>query len=318
MPLMLAALVAGFILIKFAIQFALAKAYGMANEDASRFSFSLAQGGEFAFVLISFVAGLGLLAQDQSALLVAVVAVSMALAPLLILFDDKVVQPRFAAMGTSREADTIDESEAQVIIAGYGRFGMTVGRLLQANGYKSVVLDHDTEQIDALRKFGYKLFYGDASRVDLLEAAGAREAKILIVAVDDREKVNEIADVAKKNFPQLRIFARVFDRVHAYELINMDVPDQYREVFDASVQMAEDVLVALGKHPYEAHRSAQLFKTHDRELVFRAARHVGDMDTLVDIARKGRSEITNVLETDRSGRQVNAETAWDATGREET
>ncbi len=194
---------------------------------------------------------------------------------------------------------------------------MTVGRLLQANGYKSVVLDHDTEQIDALRKFGFKLFYGDASRVDLLEAAGAHEAKILIVAVDDREKVNEIVEVAKKNFPNLRIFARVFDRVHAYELINMDVPDQYREVFDASVQMAEDALVALGKHPYEAHRSAQMFKTHDRELVLRAARHVDDMDTLVDIARKGRAEISNVLETDRSGGQVHAETAWDATGRED-
>lgn len=317
MPVMLASLVAGFILIKFAVQFALAKAYGMANEDASRFSFSLAQGGEFAFVLISFVAGLGLLAQDQSALLVAIVAVSMALAPLMMLLDDKVVQPMFATRGTAREADVIDETEAQVIIAGYGRFGMTVGRLLQANGYKSVVLDHDTEQIDALRKFGFKLFYGDASRVDLLEAAGAREAKILIVAVDDREKVNEIAGVAKKNFPQLRIFARVFDRVHAYELINMDVPDQYRELFDASVQMAEDVLVALGKHPYEAHRAAQLFKTHDRELVFRAARHVDDVDTLVDIARKGRAEISNVLETDRTGHQVNAETAWDATGRED-
>jgi monovalent cation:proton antiporter-2 (CPA2) family protein len=316
-PMMLAGLVAGFVAIKLIVQLVLAKTYGMANEDASRFSFSLAQGGEFAFVLISFVAGLGLLAQDQSALLVAIVAVSMALAPLLMLFDDKIIQPRFAAKGISREADVIDEAEAQVIIAGYGRFGMTVGRLLQANGYKSVVLDHDTEQIDALRKFGYKLFYGDASRVDLLEAAGAGEAKILIVAVDDREKVNEIVEVAKKNFPNLRIFARVFDRVHAYELINMDVPDQYRELFDASVQMAEDVLVALGKHPYEAHRSAQLFKAHDRELVFRAARHVDDVDTLVDIARKGRAEITNVLETDRSGRQVRAETGWDASGREE-
>ncbi|MGB8818723.1 MAG: monovalent cation:proton antiporter-2 (CPA2) family protein [Rhizobiaceae bacterium] len=317
MPLTLAALVAGFILIKLGVQFLLAKAYGMASEDASRFTFSLAQGGEFAFVLISFVAGLGLLMDDDAALLIAVVAVSMALAPLLMLLDEKVIQPRFAASGEIRAADTIDENDAQVIIAGYGRFGMTVGRLLQANGFKSVVLDHDTEQIDVLRKFGYKLFYGDASRVDLLEAAGARDAKILVVAVDDREKVNEIVDVAKKNFPHLRIFARVFDRVHAYELINKDVPDQYRELFDASVQMAEDALVALGKHPYEAHRAAQLFKMHDRELVFRAARHVDDNETLVDIARKGRAEISNVLETDRTGRQISVETAWDATGRED-
>lgn len=314
-PMVLAAVVAGFILVKLVVQFVLAKLYGMATADASRFAFLLAQGGEFAFVLISFVAGLGLLGVDDAALLVAVVAVSMALAPLLMLLDEKIIQPMFAKGGNSREADVIDESGAQVIIAGYGRFGMTVGRLLHANGFKSVVLDHDTEQIEVLRKFGFKLFYGDASRVDLLEAAGAHDAKLLVVAVDDREKVNEIVAVAKKNFPHLRIFARAFDRVHAYELINADVEHQYREVFDASVQMAEDALVALGKHPYEAHRAALLFKAHDRDLLVRAAAVVDDNQALVDINRKGRAEINNVLDADRTGRPVTSENAWQAEDR---
>ncbi len=314
-PMMLAALVAGFIVIKLVVQFILAKLYGMVTADASRFAFLLAQGGEFAFVLITFVTGLGLLGVDDAALLVAVVAVSMAFAPLLMLLDEKIIQPRFAAAGEAREADVIDESGAQVIIAGYGRFGMTVGRLLQANGFKAVVLDHDTEQIDVLRGFGYKLFYGDASRVDLLEAAGARDAKLLLVAVDDRDKVNEIVDAAKKNFPNLKIFARAFDRVHAYELINAHVEHQYREVFDASVQMAEDALVALGRHPYEAHRAALLFKAHDNELLVQAAAVTGDREAMVDIFRKSRAEINNVLAADRSGRSVTSESAWQAEDR---
>ncbi len=314
-PMMLAALVAGFIVIKLVVQFILAKLYGMVTADASRFAFLLAQGGEFAFVLITFVTGLGLLGVDDAALLVAVVAVSMAFAPLLMLLDEKIIQPRFAAAGEAREADVIDESGAQVIIAGYGRFGMTVGRLLQANGFKAVVLDHDTEQIDVLRGFGYKLFYGDASRVDLLEAAGARDAKLLLVAVDDRDKVNEIVDAAKKNFPNLKIFARAFDRVHAYELINAHVEHQYREVFDASVQMAEDALVALGRHPYEAHRAALLFKAHDNDLLVQAAAVTGDREAMVDIFRKSRAEINNVLAADRSGRSVTSESAWQAEDR---
>ncbi len=314
-PVKLIGLVLGFVVIKLVVHFVIAKFFRMSTPDASRFSFMLAQGGEFAFVLISFVTGLGLLGIADAAMLVAVVAISMALAPLLILLDEKVIQPLFAHGGELRDPDVIDESEAKVIIAGYGRFGMTVGRLLLANGFKSVVLEHDTEQIDALRKFGIKLFYGDASRVDLLEAAGAREAEILVVAVDDREKTNEIVAATKKNFPQLRIFARAFDRVHAYELINAGVDDTYRELFEASVQMAEDALVALGKHPYEAHRAALLFKSHDEELLRLAARHVDDNEALVDIARKGRAEISNVLDADRTGTPISSEDAWIAKDR---
>jgi monovalent cation:proton antiporter-2 (CPA2) family protein len=309
-PVKIISYVLGFIALKLVVHFIIAKLFRTATPDASRFSFMLAQGGEFAFVLISFVAGLGLVGLADAAVLVAVVAISMALAPLLIIFEGKVIQPLFAQGGVLREPDVIDETEAKVIVAGYGRFGMTVGRLLMANGFKSVVLEHDTEQIDTLRKFGFKIFYGDASRIDLLEAAGAREAEILIVAVDDRDKVNEIVEATQRNFPNLRIFARVFDRTHAYEMVNAGVSDFYRELFDASVQMGEDALVALGKHPYEAHRAALLFKAHDAQLLREAAKHQNDSAALVDIARKGRAEISNVLDADRAGAPVSSEEAW--------
>ncbi len=189
-------------------------------------------------------------------MLVAIVAISMALAPLLMITNENFIQPLFARGGQIRDADVIDES-ARVIIAGHGRFGMTVGRMLQGKGYKTVVLDHDAEQIDALRRFGFKLFYGDASRVDLLEAAGARTAEVLVIAIDEREKISEIIATAKKHFPNLRIFARAFDRVHAYEILNAGVDDVYREVFSSSLDMGEQVLVALGQDPLEAHRAAR-------------------------------------------------------------
>jgi monovalent cation:proton antiporter-2 (CPA2) family protein len=309
-PVKIIGFVLGFVLSKLMVHFVLAKLFRMTTPDASRFAFMLAQGGEFAFVLISFVAGLGLLGIADAGMLVAVVAISMALAPLLIIFEERIIQPLFARGGVLREPDVIDETEAKVIIAGYGRFGMTVGRLLMANGFKSVVLEHDTEQIDALRKYGFKLFYGDASRIDLLEAAGARAAEVLILAVDDRDKANEIVGAVQKNFPNLRIFARVLDRIHAYEMIGAGVKDFYREVFDASVQMGEDALVALGKHPYEAHRAALLFKAHDEDLLHKAAALQGDTAALVDIARKGRAEISNVLDADRTGKPVSSEEAW--------
>jgi hypothetical protein len=227
-PALLASLVIGFVAVKLAILYGLAMFFRMPPGEASLFSFSLAQGGEFAFVLISFATGLGLLAATQASLLIAVVALSMALAPLLMITDTRLVQPRFALSDASRAPDAIDETGARVIIAGHGRFGMTVGRILLANGYRAVVLDHDAEQVDVLRKFGYKIFYGDASRLDLLEAAGARDAKALVVAVDAREKIDAIVETAQRHFPHLEIFARAFDRTHAYDLINAGVPHVYR------------------------------------------------------------------------------------------
>ncbi len=315
-PMTIIAAVLGFVALKLAVLFVLAKLFGHNTQDASRFSFSLAQGGEFAFVLISFAAGLGLLTGQLSGQLVAIVAISMALAPLLMLFDDRVLQRRLAAAETSREADAIDESGVKVIIAGHGRFGMTVNRVLGASGIRAVVLDHDAEQIDVLRRFGYKVYYGDASRPDLLEAAGAKEAEALVIAVDDREKINEIADTARHHFPNLRLYARAFDRPHAYELLNRGIEYVHREVFSASVDVAEDVMKGLGRHPFEAHRAARTFRMMDERFVRQSAKHIDDNDKLVDLARKSRAEMQNVLSGDRSGNgPQSGDHAWEAPDR---
>jgi len=299
-PALIIGAVLVFVLIKLVVLYAIARLARMKPPRASLFSFSLAQGGEFAFVLISFAAGLGLLAVAEANSLVAIVALSMALAPLLMMIDSRIIQPRFASLGPKRETDRIDQTGSQAIILGHGRFGMTVGRVLAANGSKATVLDHDAEQIDALRRFGFKVFYGDASREDLLEAAGAADAKILVIAIDDREKTMQIIETAQRNFPHLEIFARAFDRPHAYALLNAGVAHVYREVFDSSLAMAEDALVALGQHPYEAAQALRLFRRHDEALMRRAARHAGDIDTIIDISRAAQAEIERVLSGDQS------------------
>jgi monovalent cation:proton antiporter-2 (CPA2) family protein len=301
-PILIFGGVLAFVAIKLVVLYAIARFARMKPPRASLFSFSLAQGGEFAFVLISFAAGLGLLAVVQANMLVAIVALSMAAAPLLMMLDARIIQPRFEHSGLKREPDRIDQTGSPAIILGHGRFGMTVGRVLAANGSKATVLDHDAEQIDALRKFGFKVFYGDATREDLLRAAGAADARILVIAIDNREKTTQIVDMARRQFPHLEIFARAFDRTHAYELINAGVRHVYREVFDSSLAMAEDALVALGTHPYEAARALRLFRRHDEKLIRRTARHAGDIDTIVDISRAAQAEIERVLSGDQGPR----------------
>jgi voltage-gated potassium channel Kch len=183
--------------------------------------------------------------------------------------------------------------------------------VLAANGCRATVLDHDAEQIDALRKFGFKVFYGDATREDLLRAAGAAEARILVIAIDDREKAMQIVDLVKRHFPHLEIFARAFDRTHAYELVNAGVEHVYREVFDSSLALAEDALVALDRHPYEAARALRLFRKHDEALLRRTARHAGDIDTIIDISRAAQAEIERVLSGDLQPRvEAAPDRAW--------
>lgn len=298
-PMMLAAAVAAFIAIKLLVQFALANMFKMLPPDQSRFSFALAQGSEFGFVLIAFAAGLGLLTGNIPALLTAVIALSMAAAPLLLLLDQKIIQPRFADGDFARDADIIEHDEVDAIIAGHGRFGMTVGRILKAQGHKTVVLDQDSSQVETLRKFGFKVFYGDALRLDLLEAAGAKEAKLLIIAIDEPDKITELVKIAKQNFPHLKLLVRVYDRAHAYDVLKEGIDDVYREVFGSSMQMAEDALVALGQKRNIAERAVKLFLAHDEKFLRQAAEHQGDQNKLIDLARQSRAEIANVFAADK-------------------
>ena len=289
-----------FLILKFCTQFILARIFKMKNEDAVRFSFSLAQGSEFGFVLVGIGLGLGLLTPTTAGLLTAIIVLSMAASPLLMMLDDKVIQPRLGAKEVEREADVIEHQGVDVIIAGHGRFGMTIGRVLNAQKIRSVILDHDASQVDIIRKFGMKAFYGDALRLDLLEAAGAHEAKVLIIAIDEREKTNELVQIAQTHFPNLKIISRAYDRTHASELFRKGVQHVHREVFGSSLDVATDALIALGNTHAESTRITKMFREHDEKFLRKALALDGDQKALIDLARKSRAEIANVFSADQS------------------
>jgi monovalent cation:proton antiporter-2 (CPA2) family protein len=298
-PLLLGFGLLAFIVLKLATQFGISRIFGLAAPDQSRFAFALTQGSEFGFVLITLCTGLGLLTGQMPALLTAMIALSMATAPLLMVLDEKRIQPRFAMGNVDREADVIDHEGVDAIIAGHGRFGMTVARVLKAQGHRTVALDWDSSQIETLRKFGFKAFYGDALRLDLLEAAGAKEAKVLIIAIDDAENITALIRIAKQNYPHLKLLARAFDRAHAHDILREGVDDVYREVFGSSMDMVTDAMVALGQSKEAATKAVKLFRAHDEKFLRKAAEMQGDQSKLIDLARQSRAEIANVFADDK-------------------
>ncbi len=298
-PMLLTIGLVAFLVLKLAFHFGLARYFKMNWGDASRFSFSLTQGSEFGFVLVGIALGLGLLSPSMAGLLTAIIVLSMAASPLLMMLDEKFVQPRLGAAETSREADIIETHGVDVIIAGHGRFGMTIGRVLTAQGVRTAHLDHDPSQVDVLRKFGMKVFYGDALRLDLLEAAGAKEAKLIVIAIDEREKTTELVKIVQLYFPNLKIFARVYDRTHAGELLRLGVDHIYREVFGSSMYLATDALTALGRSEKEATRIVDIFRKHDESFLRSAQAHQGNDKALVDLARQSRADIAKVFAADR-------------------
>ncbi|WP_414660008.1 monovalent cation:proton antiporter-2 (CPA2) family protein [Horticoccus sp. 23ND18S-11] len=287
-PGTIAALVAGLLAVKFTVLLVLSRVFKLSTPEGLLFSFALAQGGEFAFVLLSFVAQHGVMSPAETSPLVAAVALSMAAAPLLFVFNEKVVQPRFARRpATARAADAIDAAsqENPVIIAGFGRFGHIVGRLLRANAIGTTVLDLDAEQVEIIRRLGIKVFYGDATRLDLLHAAGAARAKIIVIAIDDEQKAVALAETVQKHFPHLQIFARAVGRVHAYEFQKRGVQTFYRETLGSSLDLGVDVMRALGLKPSHAKRAALRFKQHDERSVRDLAQYWEDDDAYFKNAR---------------------------------
>jgi monovalent cation:proton antiporter-2 (CPA2) family protein len=264
-PLTLAGLVLGLMALKFLVLLGLARLFGAPLRGAAAVATALAQGGEFAFVLLTFTVGAGVIGATLAALLTAAVAVSMALTPLAMILYERVAALMDAAI-PDKVPDTGDfeDGEPDIIIAGFGRFGQITGRLLTANGFRSTVLDSDIEQIDLLRRFGRRVHYGDATRMDLLRAAGIERARMLIVALDDREKTVELVETARKAFPDLVILARAWDRRHAYDLLANGADAVERETFEAALSLGATALQKLGFRAHRAHRAASFFRRHDR------------------------------------------------------
>ena len=265
-PLTLISLVLGLMILKFLVMFGIARLFGAPARGAAAVATALAQGGEFAFVLLTFTVGAGVIGATLAALLTAAVAVSMALTPVAVILYERIAERLNAAIpDVEPETGDFDEQEPDIIIAGFGRFGQVTGRLLAANGFRSTVLDTDIEQIELLRRFGRSVHYGDATRLDLLRQAGADTAKMLIVAIDDREKTVELVETARRAFPNLTILARAWDRRHAYDLLANGADAVERETFEAALSLGATALQKLGFRAHRAHRAASFFRRHDRK-----------------------------------------------------
>ncbi|WP_091736735.1 monovalent cation:proton antiporter-2 (CPA2) family protein [Phenylobacterium immobile] len=295
-PLELFGLVLGLMVAKAGAMYVVARLLRTPARTAAITSVFLAQGGEFAFVLLGFALSVSVLAPDQAALLTAIVALSMALAPLAMAAVEKLTAGRDVDLDEP-EPLPFDQGDPDAIVAGFGRFGQIAARVLMANNFKVVTLDSSIEQIDVLRKFGWRVHYGDASRLDLLRAAGAEKAKLLLVAIDDTAKAKEMIEAASHAFPHLSIIARAYDRQHAYELLKLGVEDIERETFESALAFTRRALTRLGFSDRRAARATTIFRDHDRETFLKLASvATGKTDQgYIDATRQSRAMMEGLL-----------------------
>jgi glutathione-regulated potassium-efflux system ancillary protein KefC len=274
----------------------------------------LAQGGEFGFVVFQAAQGAGVMDAATASLLVAAVAVSMLLTPLALVLSDRLLAPRLAQRGATRLAELDEPQQEQVIIAGFGRYGQIVGRLLLANGIQPTVLDHDSEQIESVRRFGWRAFYGDATRLDLLRMAGAGQARVLVVAIDDVAQSLSLVDLAREHFPRLTLVARARNVQHFYQLHDRGVRLIERETFDSALMSARSVLESLGFERHQARNLALRFRRHNLEQIEQSAPHFKDESKLIALSKIGRQQMEQFMAEERQRKDSRAQTpGWPGT-----
>ncbi len=298
-PGLVAAIVLGFVALKAFVLIVMARTMSLPLATRPLFTILLAQGGEFGFVVFQAAAQAGVIDAPTSSLLVASVAISMLLTPLALLVVDRFVTPRLAARGAVKLAE-IDEPQSEaVIIAGFGRYGQIVGRLLLANGIQPIVLDHDGEQIEAVRRFGWRAHYGDATRLDLLRMAGAAQARVLVVAIDDVEQSLALVDLVREHFSQLTIVARARNVQHWYQLNDRGVAHIERETFDSALMSGRRTLEALGYERHQARNLALRFRRHNLEQLQESAPHFRDESKLIALSKIGRQQMEQFMADER-------------------
>jgi glutathione-regulated potassium-efflux system ancillary protein KefC len=310
-PWLILGLVLGFLLLKLAVLFALAHRFGIARGQRWLFAFLLSQGGEFAFVVFGAAGAARVFTPETGSILVAVVALSMVTTPLLLLLYDKLLEPRYHGQNQRRSFDDIDDNEGHVIIAGFGRFGQIIGRLLHANRVPLTVLDHDPDQIELLRRFGFKVFYGDATRIDLLQAAGAAKARALVLAIDDIEDSLALADALRENFPELPILARARNVTHYYQLMDRGVTIIERETFESALQLGRRALCHLGYGAYRAREATLKFREHNKASVDGVYPFYKDREQYVSMAKRARDELNEMFARDLKRVEKESEQGWD-------
>jgi len=296
-PLRILLLAAGFLALKLLVLWLLARGFGMAGRQRVLFAFLLSQGGEFAFVVFGAAATARVFDAATANSLVLVVALSMMATPLLLILYDRVLEPRWQGR-KKRSDDTIDANAGHVIIAGFGRFGQIVGRLLHANQVPLTILDHDPDNVDTLRRFGFQVFYGDATRTDLLHAAGATRARALVLSIDGVEDSLKLAAAVRAEFPGLPILARARNVTHYYELMDLGVTVIERETFDSALMLGRRVMEELGFGAYLARQAAMRFREHNVKSVLDVYPYYKDTEQYVSMARRAREELNAMFERD--------------------
>jgi len=306
-PGTLALLVATILAVKGVALALLARRLGVPARERWLFAALLAQGGEFAFVVLGAARDAQVLPGTWGALLNAAVALSMAATPLLVIGAERWATRRAA----QREDDVIEDAQAPVIIAGFGRYGQIIGRMLRVHGVSATVLDHDPDNIELVARFGYKVFYGDATRLDLLQAAGAANARLLVVAIDQIEDSLKLVDLARTHFPNLQMVVRARNVRHWLELAARGIDTAERETFESALRTGRQALERLGMAPYEARELADTFRRNNQATLQAMRPHFQDQEKLVALARSGLNELEENLRRDREARGQSVKQDWE-------
>ena len=301
------------VLLKFLVLLVIGRFFHLKKGYEFLFAFLLAQSSEFAFVLISFSSQSQLFEEKTSGLLLLVVTLSMALSPLLLLFNEKAVSPILARWQNKLEYDDVEAEEKPIILAGFGRFGLAVGRLLLANGYKVTIIDSNPANVKVLRKFGFKLYYGDVTRPQVLENAGIAKARLLILSMAEYDNALTVAKFVRNKYPGVRILARAKDIYHAFEFLKLDVKTVQRELFYSGLELGAKALVHLGFTRYEAYRSARFFKHHEEEVFLDLYKHwLEDKNRFIQESRRFSEQLSETLIAEKNFSIHKADCAWDA------
>ena len=298
-PLQMLGIVLGLLLLKGLVIYLLARQLQVPFQERPVLTLLLAQGGEFAFVVFQAALGAQVLDAQTASLLIGAVALSMLVSPLLLAAMDRWLLPRYADCGVTPMAEISEAQNAPVLIAGFGRFGQIIARVLDASGQSATVLDHNAEMIEAARRFGYKVFYGDASRLDLLRTAGAGQARILVIAVDKPEQSLAIAALAGEHFPQATIVARAFDAPHWHKMRDLGVQLVERELFEASLLSAQSVLEQLGYSADAAGLTIRRFREYNQKMLETVRPFHQDQARLISAARESRRQLEELFAEQR-------------------
>ncbi|MFW8591332.1 monovalent cation:proton antiporter-2 (CPA2) family protein [Glaciecola sp. 2405UD65-10] len=299
------------IAVKWLVLFALGFKVFTDKKNRAFFAVALAQGGEFAFVLFQVTKTNGVLPTSVIEPLISAVAISMFIAPILFVLHDKLSKSEAQNEDAQADADDVKD-EGRVILAGFGRMGIDIGRLLISGGIKPVILDHDAANVSTLRKLGFEVYFGDVTRIDLLESAGAHKAEVLVIAIGDKERSLLLIETIKKHFPHLKIISNAKDRKAAFELMDAGVDKVHRETFGTALELGQDALIELGTTAYDAHRLSRMFRHKEVDLMPKLHAIRNDEHDYIATYQKHNEQLENLLTLDKTEESSSIDKSWTA------